>query len=396
MPLSTSIGATRKFATAAARVKPEYESYRHIVSPYKCAVMTMLGGEITTQNEMGKDTTTKKSAALIRSRKINQLKARNQDFGVIPYQLTSAAAKSGIAAGTPFTHAFASAAGRKVGDLLKNLSTGVVYWVSVVSGNTLTLNIQAGGTDDIGATDRFLYVGNARPDFWTFGTGVSMEPEEYYNLLQTHCSEVGIGMLAERQETFPKGNGNAEDRLVVLESHAMGRNLAAIDGVMGSTSQGGETVQSCDGFRTLAETRVDAGGSMSYESFRRDFETRVSKPGKNRMLCGSLVKANIDLWNHSKADTSMSDKMYGVDIDVLQGLFQHRLHIDEVMENYAGSIVNFQAEKLERVFLDDLDGLFMKEVQASDTAGKVDAYITTEAFLRTDEEGLQILENFMA
>src|SRR4051812_21629227 len=120
MALLTSIGATRKFATAASRVKLDYESHRHIVMPYKAAFTLLLGGKIMGKNAMKQDTVLVSSQALIKSTKTNSLKIRNQDFGTFPYQFLSNAAKSGIVAGTPFTHAFLSAAGVKAGDLLKN------------------------------------------------------------------------------------------------------------------------------------------------------------------------------------------------------------------------------------------------------------------------------------
>lgn len=388
MALLTSIGATRKFATAAARVKLDYEEHRHIVLPYKAAFTLLLGGKIIGKNKMGADTVVATSSALISSKKSDSMKVRNQDFGVLPYQFTSAAAKSGIVAGTTFTHAFSAASGAKPHDLFKNTQTGVVYYVSVVSGATLTLNIQAGGTDDIAVGDKFLKVGSAHPDFWTFGTGISMEPEEYYNFMQTHCNEVGEGLLSSQQAVYPRGTGTEEDRMVMLEHHTIGRELAFIDGVRASTTQGGETVQSADGLRSMAEIIVDCGGALMYENFRKDIETRVAKPGQTRWMTGTLVKGIVDLWNDAKVQTTQDEGIYGSDVSEIKGLYRHKIHVTEIMENYPGEALLFKDENLVRRFLGDLDAIWLEKVHASNTAGEVDAYVTSECLQRTDEDSV--------
>jgi hypothetical protein len=388
MALLTSIGATRKFATAAARVKLEYEPHRHIVTPYKAPFTTFLGGKIIGKNAMGKDTVLAESKPLITSRKVNSLKVRNQDFGVLPYQFQSNAAKSGIVAGTTFTHLFSGTNGIKAGDLLKSTVTGVVYYVSVVSGTTLTLNIQAGGADDIALGDKFIKISNAMADFWTFGTGISMEPEEYYNLIQTQCNEVGIGLIALQQDIYPKGTGNEEDRMVILEHHTVGRELVFLDGVKASTTQGGETVQSADGLRSLAEIVIDCGGALNYENFRKDIETRVAKPGETRWLTGTLVKSIVSLWNDARITTSQDESVYGSDVETIQGLYRHKIHVSEIMDNYPGEALLFKPENIERVYLGDLDTLFLEKVHASNIAGEVDAYVTAEALIRTDEDAV--------
>lgn len=388
MPLLTSIGATRKFATSAARVKLDYEPHRHIVQPYKAAFTLLLGGKIIGKNKMGADTVMASSPALIQSRRSNSLKVRNQDIGTLPYQFTSAAANAAIVAGTPFTHTFGSLSGVKAGDLLKSTVTSVVYYVSAMNGAVATMNVQAGGTDAISIGDKFVKTGNAMQDFWTFGTGISMEPEEYYNLMQTHCNEVGIGLIALQQDIYPNGNGNEEDRMVVLEHHTVGREMAFIDGVKASTTQGGEIVQSCDGLRSLAEIVVDCGGSLSYENFRKDIETRVAKPGRTRWMTGTLVKGILDLWNDAKAVTAQDEGVYGSDVSEIQGLYRHAIHVTEPMENYPGEALLFKDENLVRRFLGDLDTLFLEKVQASNTAGEVNAYVTSECLQRTDEDSV--------
>jgi hypothetical protein len=396
MALLTTIGATRKFATAANRVKLDYEPHRHIVQPYKAAFCLLLGGAILGQNAMGKDVVKATSKALIQSAMSNSMRVRNQDFGTIPYKVVSAAQKTGIVAGTPFTHAMASASGAKVNDLWKNTVTGVVYYTSAVNGATLTLNIQAGGTDNIEVGDPFVKVGSAHPDFWTFGTGISMEPEEYYNLMQTHCNEVGIGLLASQQDVYPKGSGNEEDRMVILEHHTVGRELAFIDGVRASTTQGGEIVQSADGLRSMAEIVVDCGGSLSYESFRKDIETRVAKPGPTRWMTGTLVKAIVSLWNDAKVQTSQKEGIYGSDVEEIQGLFRHKIHVTEPMEMYPGEALLFKDENLKRRFYGKLDTIWLEKVHASNTAGEVDAYVTSECLQRTDEDSVTRLTGVFA
>lgn len=396
MALISSIGSTRKYMTAAARVKLDYEPHRHIVSPYKGALVTLLGGQIMGKNAMGKDTVLETSKALIKTLPTDAMKVRNQDFGVLPYQFTSNAAKSGIVAGTPFTHAFVSAQGSKIHDLMKNTQTGVVYYVSAVSGSTLTLNIQAGGTDDIAATDKFIKVGSAHPDFWTFGTGFSVEPEEYFNYIQTHCNEVGEGLLSSQQAIYPKATGSEEDRLVMLEHHAVSRELAFVDGVKAQTTQGGETVQSSDGLRSMAEIIVDCGGAITYETFRKDIETRVSKPGRDRWMTGTLVKSIVDLWNEAKVDTVQDQEVYGSDISEIKGLYRHAIHMSEVMENYPGEALIFKDENLVRRVLGNLDAIWLEKVHASNTAGVVDAYVTAECLQRTDEDSVTRLTGMLA
>jgi hypothetical protein len=389
MALVSTIGDVRKFLTAASRVKPHYEPHRNIVTPYRAPFTTFVGGKLIGQNKMGADTTLKEVKGLIPSERTNQLKNRNQDFGVFPYQFTSNAAKAGIVAGTPFTHVFANTDSIQPGDLLKNTVTGVVYYVSVKSGTTLTLNIQAGGTDDIGATDRFIRLANARADFWTFGTGNSVEPEEYYNLCQTMSHEVGIGLIAMQQEVFPKGSGKEEDRILTLEAHTVGREFVAIDGVRAIGTQGTDTVYSADGIRSMAEIVVDVGGSLSYEGFRKDVETRVTKPGPDTTwMSGTLVKSNAAMWNLEKTQTKMEDDIYGTNVETIQGLYRHKFHTTEPMENYPGESVCFKKENLKRYYLGVLDTLFLEQVQASNAAGEVDSYVTSECYLRTDEDAL--------
>lgn len=389
MPLQNTIGDVRKYLTAASRVKPHYEPHRNIVTPYRAPFTTFVGGKAIGKNQMGKDTVLMEVKPGISSEGVHQLKVRNQDFGVLPYQFTSTAQKTGIVAGTTFTHTFGNTDGITAGDVLKSTKTGVTYFVSAKSGLTLTLNIQGGGADNIEADDRFVKTANARADFWTFGTGISIEPEEYYNLMQTMSHEVGIGLIAMQQEVFPKGSGKEEDRIVTLESHTVGREMVAMDGVRASTTQGGETVYTADGFRSMAEIVVDVGGSLSYEAFRKDVEIRVSKPGpETTWLSGTLLKANASLWNLDRAQTKMEDDVYGTNTETIQGLYKHKIHTSEPMDNYAGEAVLFKKENIKRYYLGVLNTLFIEKVHASNTAGEVDSYVTSECYLRTDEDAL--------
>lgn len=395
MPLAASIGATRKYGIAASRVKPDYEPHRHIIEPYKAGFTLLYGGQIIGKNAMKKDTVMASSKALIETRKTDQLKTRNQDFGVLPYQFEAADTEASVTPGTTFTQGFLNTDGIKAGDILKSLTTGETYYVSAKSGLNCTLNVQAGSGQAITAGDRFVKTGSAMHDFWTYGTGITMEPEEYFNYIQTHVNEVGIGRLAMEQGVYPDGNGNAEDRMVVLQHHLVGREMAALDGVKASTTQGGETVQTSDGLRSLAEIVIDAGGSVSYDTFRKDLELRFSKPGGDRWMVGSLVKANTAAWLEAKVVTNQKEEIYGVDIDTVQGIYKHKLHFTEPMENYPGEVVSFKPENIVRNVLGDLDSLFIEDVHASNTAGKVDAYVTAEDLNRTDEEALTRLTGWV-
>jgi hypothetical protein len=389
MALVSTIGDVRKFLTAASRVKPHYEPHRNIVSPYKAPFTTFVGGKLIGQNAMGKDTVLKEVKGMITSERTDSLKNRNQDFGVFPYQFTSAAAKAGIVDGTPFTHLFQATDAVNAGDVFKNTATGVMYFVSVKAGTTLTMNIQAGGTDDIAVGDKFIKIANARADFWTFGQGNSVEPEEYYNLCQTMSHEVGIGLIAMQQEVFPKGSGKDEDRILTLEHHTIGREMVAIEGVRASKTQGSDTVYTSDGIRSMAEIVVDVGGSLAYEGFRKDVETRVTKPGPDTTwMSGTLVKANAAMWNLEKVQTKMDDDVYGSNVETIQGLYRHKLHTTEPMENYPGESVCFKKENIKRYYLGVLDTLHLENVQASNTAGEVDSYVTSECYIRTDEDAL--------
>lgn len=389
MALVSTIGDVRKFLTAASRVKPHYEPHRNIVTPYRAPFTYFTGGKLIGQNAMGKDTVLKDVKGAIVSEKTTALKNRNQDFGVFPYQFTSNAAKAGIVAGTPFTHVFANTDAVNPGDLFKNTVTGVVYYVTAKAGTTLTLNIQAGGTDDIGAGDKFLKTGNGRPDFWTFGTGNSIEPEEYYNYCQTMSHEVGIGLIAMQQEVFPKDSGKEEDRIVTLEHHTVQREMVAIDGVKAATTQGTDTVYSADGIRSMAEIVVDVGGALGYEGFRKDVEIRVAKPGPDTTwMSGTLLKANAAMWNLQKVETKMDDDTFGTNVETIQGLYRHQIYTSEPMDNYPGEAVLFKKENLKRYYLGVLDTLYLEQVQASNTAGEVDSYVTSECYIRTDEDAL--------
>lgn len=388
MALASTISTVRKYLTAASRVKLEYEPHRHMIEPYKAPMTLFNGGEIIGENAMGKDVVLKKVKPLIKSRQVDELKVRNQDFGVFPHQFTCAAG-SAVTAGTPFTLAFNSVGGITVGDILKSLETGETYYVSVIAGVTLTLNVQAGPGTAITANDRFIKTGNARPDFWTFGTGSSIEPEEYYNLCQTMSWEVGIGLIAMQQQVHPKGTGYEEDRMAALQHATVGRELVAVDGVRASTTQGGETVYTADGLRSLAEIVVDVGGSLSYEAFRKDVETRVAKPGPvTRWMTNTGVRANVAMWNLEKMQTEPEADTFGTNVETIQGIYKHRLHETEPMESYPGEAVLFKAEYLERCYLGALDMLFLEDVHASNTAGEVDSYVVSEAYLRTDEDAL--------
>lgn len=394
MPLAATIGSTRKFATAAARVVPDYEPHRHIVQPYKAGFTLLHGGKIIGENEMGKDTVQATSKGLITTRKTDQLKVRNQDFGVVPYQ-SVAASTVAVTPGTPFTLALTDASGVKVYDILKNTNTGETYYISAKSGNNLTANVQAGSGASVTALDKFIKTGSAHPDFWTYGTGISMEPEEYFNYIQCLVDEVGMGRLAQEQGLYPDGNGNAEDRMTVLEHHTVQRELVKVDGVKASNTQGGETVQTADGIRSMAEIAVDVGGSMSYETFRKDVELRLAKPGMTRWMGGNLIKSNASLWNHAKVDTKMDDGIYGCDIDELQGIYRHKIHYTEPMDMYPGEAVFFKPELIINSVLGNLDVLFQENVHASNTAGKVDAYITAECLNRSDEDALTRLTGWL-
>lgn len=394
MALVSTIGTVRKFLTAALRVKLEYEPHRHIVSPYRAPFTLFSGGKLIGENEMGKDTVLKEVKPLISSRQVNELKIRNQDFGVLPYQFT-AGAGSAVIPGTPFTLVFNNTDGVKVNDILKSIITGETYFVSVKAGTTLTLNVQAGAGAAITAGDRFIKTANANPDFWTFGTGVSIEPEEYYNLIQVMSHEVGIGLIAMQQEIHPKGDGREEDRMTTLEHQTVSREVVAIDGVRAATTQGSDTVYTSDGLRSMAEVVVDVGGSLGYEGFRKDVETRVAKPGpETRWMTNTGVKANLAMWNMEKVRTTQDENAFGTNIDRVQGLYEHAVHETEPMENYPGEAVLFKKENISRCYLGALDSLFLKGVHASNTAGEVDAYVVGEAYQRTDEDALTRLVNW--
>jgi hypothetical protein len=75
-------------------------------------------------------------------------------------------------------------------------------------------------------------------------------------------------------------------------------------------------------------------------------------------------------------------------VETIQGLYRHKLHTTEVMENYPGEAVLFRKELIKRYYLGVLDTLFLEQVQASNTAGEVDSYVTSECYIRTDEDAL--------
>ncbi len=139
----------------------------------------------------------------------------------------------------------------------------------------------------------------------------------------------------------------------------------------------------------MAEIVVDVGGSLAYEGFRKDVETRVTKPGPDTTwMTGTLVKANAAMWNLEKAETKMEDDIYGTNIETVQGLYRHKLLTTEPMENYPGESVCFKKENIKRYYLGVLDTLHLEQVQASNTAGEVDSYVTSECYIRTDEDAL--------
>ncbi len=105
-------------------------------------------------------------------------------------------------------------------------------------------------------------------------------------------------------------------------------------------------------------------------------------------MTGTLVKSVVDLWNDAKVVTSQDEGVYGSDVSEIQGLYRHSIHVTEPMENYPGEALLFKDENLVRRFLGDLDTIFLEKVHASNTAGEVNAYVTSECLQRTDEDSV--------
>lgn len=221
-----------------------------------------------------------------------------------------------------------SAAGIRVGTLLKAEATGEVLFVSGVSGTTLTVQRGHGATSGAVASvadNAYLKViGTAEGE----GSGVPgytvSEPDEVTNLIQTFKEPVKRTGLAMRTATLTEDE-SARLREVANRHFMRSQEWAIIHGVKGTaTNAASETVRTLDGLVAMAQQVSAINGTLSFDALEAAVEPvfQVSDTNVLRAACGPTFMRTINAMarkDHAMMDMGQTE--YGLRISVVHTSF---------------------------------------------------------------------------
>lgn len=275
------------------------------------------------------------------------------------------------------------------GDVVQDLNTGQVFYVTVVATDTLTFApIASSGT--ITAADILLVIGNANQEGATGRVLKSTTKTPQSNFTQIFRWPYGVTRTTDKSElyggsdmAFQARKAGIEHRINMERAFLFGSKLESTDTSVGD---GNTPIRFTDGLKARITSNIDQGGTITSVTT----ETVMSKwfrygPARKIMLASRLTVSALNTLATNKIQTVPMTTSFP--LAITEYLSPHgRLFI--VTHNLlAGGSSNNNYAYAGWNFILDLDSLFYRYLQGSDTFirpniqandedGRKDEYVT--------------------
>jgi hypothetical protein len=387
---------------------PEHEPYANLITQKRFGFLALLGNTDVSPEAKFDKTNFNEVPGLIGSSPSNSVQPKIDQYLTLPTEFTNgASAVTGWVAGTAKNVTLVSTAGIKAYDVLTDRATGSEISVvsvtssTVVSAKPLAGGVSGNGTDDI-AAGATLDLGSAWVDGATFGDGLRSTPETDYNYMQIQVDEYGEGLFIADNKYYPGQNSRLDvlrDQTRVL--HNQKRELRMLFGSRSAntTVNSTGTIFTAAGLTGFSNRAIDAGGSVTLDEWNSEIMPDVTQYGGGdyHAMVGSKATAVWSKLAYGQIRTDPSDMKYGNRVRrVLSDYEEITLHGTDPMDKRPGEMLMFQPKLIQRKHFPKFNSVHLPEIQARNTAKKVNAYATVECIIPRNKDVIVTVEGVLA
>lgn len=205
----------------------------------------------------------------------------------------------------------------RIGDVVKDISTGEQLRVTNVSSNTLTVLRGWGTTSAATLTDNdvLVVIGNAQEEGAAIGAPKTTQIVKRVNYTQIFREPFSVTGTADSTELYAEASDLATLRREHLQIHMKDIERAFLFGEKKEdTSNGTHPIRSTGGLRSFISTNVkDASGTFT-ESEHEEWVADVFENGGDKKMgfYSPLVASAVNSWAKGKLQMFPKDKTYGI------------------------------------------------------------------------------------
>ena len=273
-------------------------------------------------------------------------------------------------------------------DICKNPRTGEVF--RVVSSTPTTVTVEArpfgGSGTALLDNDYLIRMGNAMAENSNVPASKLFEPAPFYNVTQIFRTPFNASASMEAEEVKTSPSERIRLRKMKLVEHKMDIVRAFWHGIRVNSTAA--HVRAAGGVIPRITTHTwNVGGILTQASMKSWLKDVFTYGSGSRVLVGSpIIIGAIDNWAEGKLIVSEGAKKFGLNINTWVTTFGE---IDLIMDNsfagyYAGAGVLLD---IQDIFYRPLNGNgvnrdthFKQDIQANDTDGWLDEYLTETTF----------------
>lgn len=388
---------------------------RHVVQPGKLIVpgpfafMNLMG-----EKGMGDDGKIKKVMPTISMSDSPSLSPELYDWEVQPDQFALQAAVAGHATiGASVVWTLNQAKGIAVGEVLNKVDQGIRIRVTAVDTSLLT----ATGTvyynssgDDTATADtsvaRIEKMAGANTDAFTVNDGVSREPTNRTNKIQTMYSALAVGILHDKQKLYGQqeeaGAYFKEEKKRMLIDLYRQMESVAMAGQQYTEGSGSTLRYYTDGLEGLSETTIyndSLDGSCSEDAFLDKLELAFEAGGGDKayFLCDVAFKRMVMSYSRFRKRITDNSKTYSTDIEEWDTPLGTVVLVPSQFLNKParrGSAISIFPNLIKGYNLRGLPLTWMEDLNIPNVMVFKGAYIATLGFLANNPASISTWTNF--
>lgn len=288
----------------------------------------------------------------------------------------------------------------RIGDVVKDVSTGEQLLVTNVVTNTLTVSRAWGATSATTISDGevLLIVGNANQEGATARAILAGDQTPKTNYLQIFRTPFGVTETANNSEMYG-GNDLEHQRMMQLIEHQKEIERAFWFGEPKEDTSGTHPKRATGGVDYFISTNAkDASGTLTESEFDDFLRTGFRYGSKTKWLFAApIITAAISYWAKGKLLVAPKDKTYGMDVTQyvtpfgVVNIVNHNLFAETTV--YSGYAYLLDMDSLAYRYLANRDTKLKTNIQANDADGEEDEYITECGLEFSQEKKNAVLYN---
>lgn len=273
----------------------------------------------------------------------------------------------------------------KIGDVIKNATSGEQMLVSGVSSNTLTVTRGWGTTSatTVANNDVITILSNASAEGSSAPSMVTTKEVAKTNYIQTVRTPFGVTGTEDASEMYGGKDLAYLTKKAGIE-HSKDLERALLFGEPKEDLTGATPRRFTGGLNYFITTnRQDASGTLTESEFETFCRT-IFRYGSNKkvLLASPIVVSAINTWAAGKLQTVPADKTYGIDVkEYLTGhgtllVVKHNL----LEQSYAGMAFAIDTDYISVRTMKGRDTQLKTNIQANDADAREDEYMTDLGF----------------